>query len=83
MGVPLIVNTPPGKVPVTPPGKPVTVAPVALPPVEYVMLVIALFTQTVWLAVAAGEVSVSVAAGFTVMVPLDVAEPQPPVVVTV
>ena len=78
-----MVNTPLAKVPVTPPGKPVTVAPVALPPVEYVIFVKAVFTQTVCVVVAAADVSVSVAPGVTVIVPLSATVPQPPTVVTV
>jgi hypothetical protein len=45
------------KVPVTPAGKPVNVAPVA-PVVLYVIGVIAVLTQTVWLSVPEAEVSV-------------------------
>ena len=78
-----MVNTPPEYVPVTPAGKPVTVAPVAPLPVEYVILVIAVFTQTVCDVVAAAEVSAIVAAGFTMIVPLRDAVPTPPVALIV
>jgi len=69
-------------VPVTPAGKPENVAPVA--PVElYVIGVIAVFTQTVWLSVPGAEVRVMVLLGCTMMVPVAVTFPQPPVKVTV
>ena len=45
------------KVPVTPAGKPENVAPVA-PVVLYLIGVIGVFTQTVWLSVPGAEVSV-------------------------
>ena len=77
-----MVTTWAANVPVTPTGSPVTVAPVA-PVVEYVMLVIAVLIQTVWLVVAGAEVSVIVLAGVTVIVPVEVTVPQPPVRVTV
>jgi len=57
VGVPEMVMLPPEKVPVTPVGKPENVAP-APPVVLYLIGVIALFTQTVWLSVP--EVSVMV-----------------------
>jgi len=69
-------------VPVTPAGKSENVAPVA-PVVLYVIGVIAVFTQTVWLFVPGAEVSVMVLLGRTMMVPLAVTFPQPPVRVTV
>jgi len=69
-------------VPVTPGGKPENVAHVA-PVVLYVIGVIAVFTQTVWLSVPGAEVSVMVVLGCTMMVPLAVTFPQPPVRVTV
>jgi len=75
-----MVIFPPEKVPVTPGGKPENVAPVA-PVVLYVIGVIAVFTQTVWLSVPGAEVSVML--GCTVMVPVAVTFPQPPVRVTV
>jgi len=77
-----MVMLPPEKVPVTPAGKPENVAPVA-PVVLYVIGVIAVFTQTVWLSVPGAEVSVMVVLGRTMMVPLAVTFPQPPVRVTV
>jgi len=80
VGVPEMVMFPPEKVPVTPAGKPENVAPVA-PVVLYVIGVIAVFTQTVWLSVPGAEVSVML--GCTVMVPVAVTFPQPPVRVTV
>ena len=78
-----MVMSPPEKVPVTPAGKPENVAPVA-PVVLYVMSVIGVFTQTVWLSVPGSEVRVMVVLlGRTVMVPVAVTFPQPPVKVTV
>jgi len=77
-----MVMSPPEKVPVTPVGKPENVAPVA-PVVLYVIGVIAVFTQTVWLSVPGAEVSVMVLLGCTMMVPAAVTFPQPPVKVTV
>ena len=75
-----MVMLPPEKVPVTPAGKSENVAPVA-PVVLYVIGVIAVFTQTVWLSVPVAEVSVML--GCTMMVPVAVTFPQPPVKVTV
>jgi len=69
-------------VPVTPAGKSENVAPVA-PVVLYVIGVIAVFTQTVWLSVPGAEVRVMVLLGCTMMVPVAVTFPQPPVKVTV
>jgi len=77
-----MVMLPPEKVPVTPAGKPENVAPVA-PVVLYVIGVIAVFTQTVWLSVPGAEVRVMVLLGCTMMVPVAVTFPQPPVRVTV
>jgi len=82
VGVPEMVMLPPEKVPVTPAGKPENVAPVA-PVVLYVIGVIAVFTQTVWLSVPGAEVRVMVLFGCTMMVPVAVTFPQPPVRVTV
>jgi len=45
--------------------------------------VMAVFTQTVWLSVPEAEVRVMVLSGCTVMVPVAVTFPQPPVRVTV
>jgi len=81
VGVPEMVMLPPEKVPVMPAGKPENVAPVA-PVVLYVIGVIAVFTQTVWLFVPGAEVSVMVALGRTMMVPMVHTFPQPPVRVT-
>ena len=76
-----MVMFPSEKVPVTPVGKSENVAPVA-PVVLYVIGVIAVFTQTVWLSVPGAEVSVMV--GCTMMVPVAVVKPpQPPVRITV
>ena len=78
-----MVMLPPEKVPVTPAGKPENVAHVA-PVVLYVIGVIALFTQTVWLFVPGAEVRVMVLLGRTMMVPVAaVTLPQPPVPVRV
>jgi hypothetical protein len=78
-----MVMSPPEKVNVKPAGKPETVAPVA-PMVLYVISVIAVFTQTVWLSVPDAEVRVMAVLGCTVMVPVTVVTPaQPPVKVTV
>jgi len=82
VGVPEMVMLPPEKVPVTPGGKSENVAPVA-PVVLYVIGVIAVFTQTVWLFVPGAEVRVMVLFGCTMMVPVAVTFPQPPVKVTV
>ena len=83
VGAPEMVMLPPEKVPVTPAGKPENVAPVA-PVVLYVIGVIAVFTQTVWLFVPGAEVRVMVLLGRTMMVPVAVVTPpQPPVRVTV
>ena len=84
VGVPFIVNTPALNAPVTPVGKPLTPAPVPMPPTEYVILVIAVPLQTVCAVVAAAEVLVIVANPLIVIVPVAVAAVQlPPVVVTV
>ena len=83
VGVPeIMMMLPPEKVPVTPGGKPENVAPVA-PVMLYMIGVIAVFTQTVWLFVPGAEVRVMVLFGCTMMVPVAVTFPQPPVKVTV
>jgi len=85
VGLPEMVILPPEKVPVTPVGKPENVAPVA-PVVLYVIGVIGVSTQTVWLSVPGAEVSVMVLLvllSCTMMVPVAVTFPQPPVKVTV
>jgi hypothetical protein len=82
IGVPLIVTTFAAHDPDTPVGRFVTVAPVA-PVVEYVIGVIAVFIQTVWLVVVAPDVLVTVLLAVTAMVPVVDIVPQPPVNVTV
>ena len=82
VGVPLMVTTLAAQLPVTPAGKPLKVAPVA-PVVEYVILVIAVLIQTVCAFVPGADVNVIVLFGVTVIVPVAVTEPQPPVKVTV
>jgi len=82
VGVPEMVMFPPAKVPVTPGGKSENVAPVA-PVVLYLIGAIGVFTQTVWLSVPGAEVRVMVLSGCTMMVPVAVTFPQPPVRVTV
>ena len=77
VGVPLIVTVLFAHEPVTPAGKPVNVAPVALVVVS-VILLIAVLIHTVWLVPAT-----IVFNGLTVIVPVVVAGGQPPVVVTV
>ena len=68
--------------PLTPAGKPVNVAPVA-PVVAYVILVMGVLIVTVCALVPAADVKVTVLAGVTVMDPVAVIAPQPPVSVTV
>ena len=82
VGVPLIVITLDAQLPITPVGKPVTLAPVA-PVVEYVIFVIAVLIHIVWLFVPTAEVNVIVLIVITVIVPVIVTAPQPPVSVTV
>jgi len=82
VGLPEMVMLSPEIVPVTPAGNPENVAHIA-PVVLYVIGVIAVFTQTVWLSVPGAEVSVMVVLGCTTMVPVAVTFPQPPVKVTV
>ena len=67
VGVPLIVTTLDAQLPVTPAGKPVTVAPVA-PVVAYVILVMAVLIHKVWLFVPTPEVNVIVLFGVTIIV---------------
>ena len=77
-----MVMLPPEKVPLTPVGKPENVAPVA-PVVLYLISVIGVFTQTVWLFVPGAEVRVMVGLGRTMMVPVAVfTPPQGPVTIT-
>ena len=77
-----MVTTLAAHAPVTPAGKPAKVAPVA-PVVAYVILVIAVLIQTVCALVPAADVKVTVLFGVTVIVPVAVTTPQPPVRVTV
>jgi hypothetical protein len=70
------------KVPVTPAGKPVTVALVA-PVVPYVMLVIAVLIQTVCELVPDADVNETVFTGVNDIVPVAVTTPHPPVKLTV
>jgi len=81
LGVPLMVTTFPAQLPITPVGKPVTVAPVA-PVVLYVIFVMGVLIQWVCAFVPAAEVSVIVLI-WTVIVPVAVIVLQPPVKVTV
>jgi len=64
--------------PVTPLGKPVTLAPVA-PVVLYVIFVIAVLMQTVCDVVDGRVVNVIVLFAVTVIVPVALTVPQPPV----
>ena len=78
------MNVPAEKLPETPAGSPDTVAPVALPPIVYVMLERDDPSQISWLSVPGADESVMVGNGETVMVPLNVAGAQlPPELVTV
>ena len=79
-----MVKTFAAHVPVTPAGKPDTVAPVATV-VEYVIGVRAVLIHGVWALVPAAEVKFIVLVGFTVMVPVAVLVPpvHPPVIVIV
>ena len=78
MGVPLIVTALDAQLPFTPVGKPEKVAPVA-PVFEYVIFVIAVLMHRVWLFVPAAEVKVTVFDGVTVIVPVALTVPHPPV----
>ena len=83
VGVPVIVTTLADQLPVTPAGRPVTVAPVA-PVVEYVILVIAVLVHKVCAVVPAADVNVTVLFAVTVIEPVTVCPEQvPPVKVTV
>ena len=81
MAVPLIVKVLFAHTPVTPFGNPVTVAFVA-PVVLYVIFVIGKFIQAVCESVPAEELSVMVLI-LTLIVPVFVTTPQPPVNVMV
>ncbi|MPL83023.1 hypothetical protein SDC9_28973 [bioreactor metagenome] len=80
-----MVNTPALYIPVTPVGNVPAVidAPVPPPPIAYVMLVNGEFTQISWASVPAADVRLMVALGLTVMVPVAVMFPHPPISVTV
>ena len=78
VGVPLIVTVFELHEPVTPAGKPVTVAPVAVV-VVYVMFVIAVLMHRVCALVPAAELKDIVLFGVTVIVPVAFTVPQPPV----
>jgi hypothetical protein len=82
VGEPLMVTTLLAHAPVTPVGKPLNEAPVA-PVVEYVILVMGVLIQIVWAFVPPAEVKETVLTGETVIVPVAVTVPQPPVSVTV
>ena len=84
VGEPVIVNTDPTSVPVTPAGAPVKTAPVAPPPIVYTIDVIAVPLHTVCVVVAAADVKTIVGNGFTVIEPVKFTVPHaPPLVVTV
>ena len=81
LGVPLMVKIFPDQLPIRSAGNPDMVAPVA-PVVAKVIFVIAEFKHTVCESVPAAELSVIVFL-FTVIVPVAVVGPQPPMVVIV
>ena len=83
-GVPLIVNVFAFQLPVTPAGRPDTVAPVAVV-VVYVIFVSAVLIQSVCASVPTAELLAIVLFGVTVIVPVMAFVPpvQPPVIVTV
>jgi len=83
VGVPLIVNTPELKEPVTPVGNPLTFAPVPPPPILYVIGVITVLIHFVCASVPAADESEIEELAFTVMVPVAVVLLHGPVVVTV
>ena len=70
------------QIPLTPSGNPLKLAPVA-PVVVKVIGVRAVLIHFVWLLVPAPELKVIVLSGVTVIVPVAVIVPQPPVKVTV
>ena len=82
VGIPLIVTVLEAKLPVTPVGKPLNVAPVA-PVVLYVIFVIAVLIHGVWASVPVADVKDMVLLGDTFIVPVAVIIPHPPVKVTV
>ena len=73
-----MVTTSAAQLPVTPAGRPVTVAPVA-PVVAYVIFVMAVLIHRVCASVPATELSVMVLSGVTVMEPVADTVPHPPV----
>jgi hypothetical protein len=77
-----MITTFAAQLPVTPVGKPVIITPVA-PVVKYVMFVNPVLIHLVCASVPAADISVIVLFGLTVIVPVDVTTPQPPVKVTV
>ena len=83
--MPLIENTPELYNPVTPVGRVPAVidAPVASPPIAYVIFVIGLLMQTVWASVPVAEERTIVEFAFTVIDPFKDRLAQGPVVLTV
>ncbi len=78
-----MVTTLAAQAPVTPFGRPMNVAPVA-PVVVYVIFVIAVLAHTVCASVPTAELSVMVLTALdTVIVPVVLTVPQPPVRLTV
>ena len=73
-----MVTTSAAQLPVTPAGRPVTVAPVA-PVVAYVIFVMAVLMHTVCASVPTAELNVMVLSGVTVIVPVVDTVPHPPV----
>jgi hypothetical protein len=82
VGVPLMVMLGEAQLLLTPAGKPDTIAPVA-PVIEYAILAIAALMHTDCVAVVPAEVSVMELPAVTVILPVAVAVPQPPVGVIV
>ena len=77
-GDPLIVKVFALQLPVIPAGRPATVAPDAVV-VAYVMFVSAVLIQRVCASVPTAELLAIVLFGLTVMVPVALTKPQPPV----
>ena len=80
--LPVIESTPFKKVPFIPEGNPVTVAPVALPPIKYVISVMESFTQTVCEVVATELCNDSVGTESTWINPVNESGGHVPPVVT-
>ena len=76
VGVPLMVTTFDDHAPLTPPGKPLKVAPVAPVVAKVIFGVRAVLMHTVWLAELTGTM---VLFGVTLIMPLAITVPQPPV----